>query len=99
MKSSLVGSPRDRMPLAKHRSSCLISGDNAGFYNIHDGCKSGRRTYRNLPLLHKHAVKRESIGIRFVHSVGMIKVNGRLELKEDACPSTPLALPKRSVRE
>jgi hypothetical protein len=50
------------------------------------------------PYCYRHAVKRESIGIRFVHSVGMIKVNGRLELKEDGC-STPLALPKRSVRE
>jgi hypothetical protein len=51
------------------------------------------------PYCHRHAVRRESIGIQFVHSVGMIKVNGRLELKADACPGTPLALPKRSVRE
>ena len=51
------------------------------------------------PYCHKHAVKRESIYVRFVHSVGMIDVNGRLELKEDACPNAPLALPKRSVRE
>jgi hypothetical protein len=49
------------------------------------------------PYCHKHAVKRESTDIRFVHSVGMTEVNGRLELTEDACPSTPLALPKRLV--
>jgi hypothetical protein len=51
------------------------------------------------PYCYRHAVRRESIDIRFVHSVGMVKVNGRLELKEDACPSTPLVVPKRSVRE
>ena len=51
------------------------------------------------PYCHKHAVKREGMGARFVHSVGVIDVNGRLELAEEACPSTPLALPKRSVRE
>ena len=51
------------------------------------------------PYCHRHAVRREGIGIQFVHSVEMIKVNGRLQLKEDACPRTPLALRKRSVRE
>jgi hypothetical protein len=51
------------------------------------------------PYCHRNAVKRESISIRFVHSVGMVEVDGRLELKEDACPNTPLELPKRSVRE
>jgi len=47
------------------------------------------------PYCHKHAVRRESMGIRFVHSVGMIEVDGRLQLTEEACPSSPLALPKR----
>ncbi len=51
------------------------------------------------PYCNRHAVRRESIGIQFVHSVRMTEVEGRLELKEDACPNTPLALPKRSVRE
>jgi ribosomal protein L37AE/L43A len=51
------------------------------------------------PYCHRHAVRRDSTGIRFVHSVGMVKVGGRLELTEDACPSTPLVLPKRSVRK
>jgi hypothetical protein len=51
------------------------------------------------PYCYRHAVKRESTGLRFVHSVGMTEVEGRLELTEDACPNTPLALPKRSVRE
>jgi hypothetical protein len=50
------------------------------------------------PYCYRHAVRRESIDVRFVHSVGMVKVDGRLELTEDACPSTSLALPKRSVR-
>jgi hypothetical protein len=50
------------------------------------------------PYCYRDAVKRESIDVRFVHSVGMVKVNGRLELTEDACPGTPLVLPKRSVR-
>jgi hypothetical protein len=50
------------------------------------------------PYCHKHGVKRDSMGIRFVHSVGMVEVDGRLELTEEACPNTPLALPKRSVR-
>jgi hypothetical protein len=33
-----------------------------------------------FPYCHKHAVKREGMGARFVHSVGVIDVNGRLEL-------------------
>jgi len=51
------------------------------------------------PYCHRHAVRRESIGIQFVHSVRMTEVEGRLKLKEDACPNTPLAFPKRSIRD
>jgi hypothetical protein len=49
------------------------------------------------PYCHRHAVKRESLGIQFVHLTGAGEIDGRIELLEDSCPAKP-ALPANLPR-
>jgi hypothetical protein len=42
------------------------------------------------PYCHRHAVKRESLGIQFVHLTGAIEIDGCIELLEDSCPAKPV---------
>jgi hypothetical protein len=42
------------------------------------------------PYCHKYAVRRENLGVQFVHSIDVVKTNGRTELLEDACPAKPV---------
>ena len=43
------------------------------------------------PYCCRYAVKRENIGIRFVHSIGTIETDGRVELVDDSCPKEPIS--------
>jgi hypothetical protein len=42
------------------------------------------------PYCHRYAVKRESLGIQFVHLTGAVEIDGRIELLEDSCPAKPV---------
>jgi hypothetical protein len=48
------------------------------------------------PYCHRHAVKRENVGIRFVHSVGTVEVEDRIDIL-DSCPVLPANLPRPLV--
>jgi hypothetical protein len=43
------------------------------------------------PYCYRYAVKRENIGIRFVHSIGTVETHGRVELVDDSCPKEPIS--------
>jgi hypothetical protein len=42
------------------------------------------------PYCYRYAVRRENLGVQFVHSIDVVKTNGRTELLEDACPPKPV---------
>jgi ribosomal protein L37AE/L43A len=42
------------------------------------------------PYCARYAVKRENVGIRFVHSIGTVETNGCIELVDDSCPARPV---------
>jgi hypothetical protein len=42
------------------------------------------------PYCARYAVRRESVGIRFVHSIGTVEIEDRIELIDDSCPAQPV---------
>jgi hypothetical protein len=42
------------------------------------------------PYCHRYAVKREYTSVRFVHSIGTVQTDGRVELVDDSCPKAPI---------
>jgi hypothetical protein len=62
--------------------------------------KMGQRVEGELivvcPYCHRHAVKREKIGIRFVHSIATVEGEGRIDIL-DSCPLLPANLPRPFV--